>query len=165
MNSQKAIEIASRIYGLYLLVQIPFSLSGLLSVFAVNQAEFIKNPLLYKVWAILHPLFYIIVAIILISKAEKISNFVAKKSKETTQTKENGPNYYSLSFWLILLGIYFFIDSTSSLIRDLIRYPLHWGDSYSWSVLLSHGFTIITGCFLIFKTEWIESKIITKTER
>ena len=165
MNTKKAIEIASRIYGLYLLVQIPFALSGLLAVLAVNQNEFLKNPLLYKVWAIIHPLFYIIVAVILIFKAEKISNLIVRESNKSFQDYENGPNYSRLSFWLILLGVYFVISATSFLIRDFIRFPINLGDNYSWSLLLSHGFSVIAGIFLILKHNWLESRIARKVER
>ncbi|MCD4759430.1 hypothetical protein K8R33_00910 [archaeon] len=159
MTTKKAIEIASRVYGLYLLIQIPFALAGLISVFAIKQDEFLKNPLLYKIWAFIHPVFYLIVAILLISKAEKISNFIAGKSKENSKAGEGLSNFSQLSFWLILLGVYFFITSTSSLIRDFFRFPISSGDSFIWSILLSHGFNIIVGILLITKTEWIESKI------
>ena len=160
MSTKKAIEIATRIYGLYLLVQIPYAFSGLISSFAINQEKFIKNPVLYNIWASFLPIFYIIVAILLISKAEKISNFISGDSKVTPKTDKSDPNYFNLSFWLILLGIYFFTSGTSSLIRDLFLLPIRSGGGFYWSNLFAHGFTVVAGIFMILKNELIESKIL-----
>jgi len=166
MTTKKAIEIASRIYGLYLLIQLPIALSGLFSVFAINNDQWVKNPMLYQIWAVLHPILYLIIALILILKAESIANLVAGKKQGKEITEEgNKPSHSQLSFWIILLGIYFLISSASKLIGDLVRHPLHWGDAYSWSILLSHGCILISSFVLILKSEWIESIIIKRLER
>ena len=55
MDKKKLIEIAVRIYALYLLIQIPIALWAIVSVFAVDTSQFVINPFLYKTWAVISP--------------------------------------------------------------------------------------------------------------
>ena len=55
MNKKTFIEIAIRVYALYLLVQIPFALRGIVSAFSMDQSKFVLNPTLYKIYALVVP--------------------------------------------------------------------------------------------------------------
>ncbi len=166
MNTKKAIEIASRIYGLYLLIQIPLALLGLLSAYAVDNEQFFKNPILYRVWATMLPLLYIIIATFLISKAKLIAKIVAGSESEIANQKDtNSPSHTRLSFWIILLGIYFLISSGSKLIQSIVGQPIQLNNSYLWALVLSQGSVALLSLFLILKSEWLESKIVKKVKR
>ena len=164
MDKKKAIEIAARIYGLYLLVQIPLALTGLFSVFSIDHGQFVKNPLLYKTWAIIHPIFYVSIAIFLIFKAEYISKILAGKPTRDDEGIKPNQAHMRLSFWITLLGLYFFIDSSSSFIRDIIRHPLHWGDKYAWSIIISHGMIFLASVFMIFRSDRLEHFLRMKSK-
>ena len=166
MTTKKAIEIASRIYGLYLLIQLPMALTGLFTVFSINQDQFVRNPILYQTWAVLNPIVFTLIALVLIMKAELIANLiVGEKSDKSVTTENNAPVHSRLSFWFILLGLYFFIRSISKLVGDIVRHPLYQGDAYSWSILLANGCMLFLSCVLIFKSEWVESTITKRIKR
>ena len=166
MEKKKIIEIVSRVYGLYLLVQLPLALTGLIAVFSLEQAEFVKYPVLYRSWAVISPILYLIIASILISKADYISNLVVGKSDVRS---ENIPDtrhaHTKLSFWITLLGLYFLITSFSSMVRDLIRHPLYSGDSFAWSLLLSQGLIFLASIYMVFRSKQLESFILKKSGR
>jgi hypothetical protein len=164
MDKRKFIEIASRIYGLYLLIQIPLALSALLSVFSIDHGQFVKNPFLYKSFAVMHPVIYLAIAICLIFKAEYISKIIAGKSTNDDNEAKPNQSHMSLSFWITLLGLYFLIDSSSSFIRDIIRHPPRWGDSYPWSIIISHGMIFCTSIYMILRSNRIEQYLQMKSK-
>ena len=162
MDKEKIIEIAARIYGLYLLAKIPLALWGLISVFAMNQDQFVKNPLLYKTWATINPVLYLIIAIFLILKAEYISKLIVGKSKGIENSSDPGQTYMQLSFWITLLGLYFVIESSASLIRNIIMHPSSWGSRYDWSIIISYGIQFILSLYMVFRSKKVENIILIK---
>ena len=166
MEKKRIIEIVARIYGLYLLVQLPITLAALIAVFSLDQAEFIKYPILYKSWAVISPIIYLIIASILISKAEYISNIVTGKSGARSERKlDINQAHTELSFWITLLGLYFLITSFSSLVRDLIRHPLNSGDNFAWSLLVSQGLIFLASLYMVFRGKQLEGFILRNSDR
>lgn len=166
MDKKTIIEMVSRLYGLYLLVQLPLAFAGLMAVFSLDQAEFIKYPLLYKTWAVINPILYIVIASILISKAEYLSNLVVGKAYvRSEETPDTTQTHTKLSFWITLLGLYFLITSFSSIVRDIIRHPIYSGSSFAWSLLLSQGLILLASLCMIFRSKQLEGFILRKSKR
>ena len=164
MDKEKIVEIAARIYGLYLLVKIPIALWGIISVFAMNQDQFVKNPFLYKTWAIINPVLYLIIAIFLIFKADYISKLIVGKSKSIENDSGPGKTYMQMSFWITLLGLYFVIESSASFIRNIIMHPPSWGNRYDWSIIISYGLQLFLSLYMVFRSENVENIILIKSK-
>ena len=144
MSKKKAIEIAVRIYALYLLVQIPMALLGILPVFSLDNSKFIVNPALYRTWAIFNPFLYLLISLVLLAKAQLISRAIVGKEQENDTTlHETSPRHYQLSFWMTLLGLYLLVTYVSSIIRELMRTPIMASDHYMWSIVVPEGMVIV----------------------
>ena len=138
---------------------------GILSAFGLDNDQFVKYPALYQAWAIIAPLLYLLMAYILISKAEYISTLVVKKDDNS---RINNPNYYplhsQLSFWITLLGLYFIITSASQVAKNVISYPLHLGDSFIMSLFASQGLILFAGLYMTFRSKKVEAFIQKKSK-
>lgn len=160
MNKKNIVEIVIRIYALYLLVMIPMSIWGIISVFSMDNSQFIKNPALYKFSSIVYPFLYFIISMFLLSKAENIAQFIVGRGESKTKSTEKTLPYTQLSFWITLLGLYFFITSISTLISELIRMSSFLDDSFIWSIIISKGIVIIIACYMTFSSQKVESLIL-----
>ncbi|MCP4632014.1 MAG: hypothetical protein GY855_03735 [candidate division Zixibacteria bacterium] len=165
MNKKVLIETAIRIYALYILVEIPMALWGLVTVFAVDQTQFIINPLLYQTWAIVCPFLYLIVSLLLLFKAESIARAIAgKNDEENNSLRENISKDSNLAIWITLLGIYLLVTHFSSAIGELIRSPITSIDHYTWSVLVSKGIVIAASFFMTFHSKKVEDIILKRSK-
>jgi len=164
MTKRHIIEIAIRIYALYLLVQIPMSVWGIGSVFLMDYSQLVKDPLLYKAWAIVSPFLYFLISMFLLLKAENISKFIVGRHEIKTESDERFPPYSELSFWITLLGIYFLVTSISSIIAELIRTPIYVRDNYMWSIIIPKSIMIVAAYYMTFKSQKV-ADFILKNQR
>jgi hypothetical protein len=142
MNKRSIIEIAIRIYALYLITQVPMVLWGIVPVFAMDTSNFVTNPGLYRIWAIVNPFLYLFISLILLIKAPFISNVIVGKQEEDTRGHESSLQQSHLSFWITLLGLYFLITYVFSMIAELVKIPIMAGDHYMWSIVVANGIVI-----------------------
>jgi hypothetical protein len=159
MNKRSIIEIVIRIYALYLIIQVPMLLWGIVSVFSMDTSKFFTNPELYRIWGIVNPFVYLLISLILLVKAPFISKAIVGKQEEDTRGYENPLQQSNLSFWITLLGLYFLVTYVSSMIEDLIRIPITVGDHYIWSIIVAKGIVIGGSVFMTFRSKRVAELI------
>jgi len=160
MGKRNIIEIAIRMYALYLLVRVPMTLVGIVSAFAMDYSKLVKNPMLYKAWAIASPLLYFLIAMLLLLKSGDIAVFIVGRHEINGEPEEKMP-YSELSFWIILLGIYFLVTSVSSIVAELVRTPLYVNDNFMWSILISKCVVAVTAYYMIFRSRKVANFILS----
>lgn len=164
MNKRKVVEIAARIYGLYLLTQLPMVLAGILPAFSLDNEKFVKHPSVYQAWALIAPLLYLLIAYILISKSISISKVIAgKEYNSITKQKDEILPHSQLSFWVTLLGLYFIVTSASQIVKNIISYPIYAGDSFTLGLFASQGLILFAGLYMTFRSKKVEAFIQKKS--
>ena len=164
MNKRSIIEIAIRIYALYLIIQVPMLVWGIVSVFSMDTSKFVTNPELYRIWSVVNPFFYLLISLILLVKAPFISKAIVRKQEEDTRGYENNLQQSSLSFWITLLGLYFLVTYVSSMIEELIRIPIMAGGHYMWSIIVAKGIVIGVAVFMTFRSKRVAELIWRKSQ-
>ena len=163
MGIRKAVEIGIRIYGIYLLVQIPLSLWGIVFSFGANLEQFARNPRLYIIWSVVAPFLYLGIAIILILKAESISKIVTRETSEPSKDQQVELSHYQLSFWITLLGINLLVTYVSKMLGNIMRTPLTIPDFFTASIVLPQGIVIGISLYMIFRSKNVERYINKKS--
>ena len=164
MNKRSIIEIAIRIYALYLIIQVPMLLWGIVSVFSMDTSKFLTNPELYRIWAIVNPFLYLLISLILLVKAPLISKAIVGKQEEDTKGYENSLQQSNLSFWITLVGLYFLVTYVSSIIEELIRIPITVGGHYVWSIIVAKGIVVAVAVFMAFRSKRVAELIWRKSQ-
>ncbi len=164
MNKRSIIEIAIRIYALYLITQVPMMLWGIVSVFSVDTSKFFTDPRLYRIWAIVNPFLYLLISWVLLIKAPWISKAIVGRQEEDAGDYESGLQKSNLSFWITLLGLYFLVTYVSSMIGELITIPIRVRDHYMWSIVIAKGIVIGVGVFMTFRSKRVAELIWRKSQ-
>ena len=164
MNRRSIIEIAIRIYALYMITQVPMVLWGIVSVFSIDTSTFVTNPELYRIWAIVNPFLYLLVSLILLTKAPFISKAIAGKQEEDTTVHDSSMKQSNLSFCIMLLGLYFLVTYVSSMISELIKIPIMAGGHYMWSIVVANGIVICVAVFMTFRSKRVAEFILRKSQ-
>ena len=167
MSKRSIVEIAIRIYALYLFTQVPMGLWGIISIFSMDISKFVTNPELYRIWAIVNPFLYLLISLILLIKAPFISKAIIGKQEEDSRDHESSLQQANLSFWITLLGLYFLVTYVSSMIAELIRIPIMAADHYMWSIVVANGIVVGIAVFMTFSKQKgcrINNEKITRQE-
>jgi hypothetical protein len=164
MNKRSIIEIAIRIYALYLIIQVPLLLWGIVSVFSTDISNFVTNPELYRIWAIILPFLYLLISLILLLKAPFISKAMVGKQEDDTRGYGNSLQQSNLSFWITLLGLYFLVTYVSSMIEELIRIPIMAVGHYMWSIIVAKGIVVGVAVFMTFRSKRVAELILRKSQ-
>ena len=165
MNLKNILSIIIRLYGLFLLLQVPIATMSAISVFAVENSQFVKNPTLYKFANIAYPFLFLFISYVLIKKADSIANYlVLNTNSNIINSDKSVSEQYNLYFWITLLGIYFFVTSITDIIREIIRSPIMAGDWYTWSIVIAKGIVLLASYFFIFKSKQVEEFIKFKAQ-
>ncbi len=164
MNKRSIMEIVIRIYALYLLIQVPMLLWGVVSVFSMDTSKFFTNPQLYRIWAMVSPILYLLISLILLIKAAFISKAIVGRQEEDAADYESGLQKSNHSFWITLLGLYFLVTYVSSMIEELIRIPITVGGHYMWSIIVAKGIVIGVGVFMTFRSKRVAELIWRKSQ-
>ena len=164
MSKRSIIEIAIRIYALYLIIQVPLLLWGVVSVFSTDISKFVTSPELYRIWAIVNPFLYLLISLTLLVKASFISKALVGKQEEDTKGYENNLQQSNLPFWITLLGLYFLVTYISSMIEELTRIPITFGGYYVWSIIVAKGIVIGVAVFMTFRSKRVAELILRKSQ-
>ena len=165
MAKRDIFEIVSKAFGLYCIVQFIRSTPAVVGAIIVNQPDVITNRPLYIALMSLYPLTFLFLSIIFIRKSNAISNYFFSKSDPNRYSedmrKDENPAYAKLSFWIVIIGFYYLISSTGTVLSGLPAIYAKVKEGY----FLTHDpflpqaviFVMSLGCIL--KSEKIEEYI------
>jgi hypothetical protein len=119
----------------------------------------------------LYPLLHLIFAYIFLKK----SNIVLKmfgsgksnSSVPTAELNEEQPIYAKLSFWITIIGLYYFVSSASVVVSRIGTLAIELGEGMylAHNPLLPQAFTFILSLLFIFRSENVANYIKNKSKK
>jgi hypothetical protein len=167
MRKHDVFEIITKVFGLYCIVQFIRSAPAVFAAIAVNQPEFVTNVALYIVTISLYPLVFLVLSVIFIFKSDLITQFLCpelgSKVAFDDHIETERPAYGKLPFWITIIGIYYLISSTASVLSGLptIFIKMKEGWILTHDPFIPQTLILIMSLACIFKSEKIE-EIINK---
>ena len=171
MSKQAVSEIASRVFGLYCIVQFVQSTPAIIAAIGFQNREFISNKTLHFVLTSIYPLVYLALAYIFLVKSEWIIKIVGLERENVAVTEstypENDALYNKLHFWILILGICFFISAVSNILVGMgtLTYKLKNGWFIAHDPVLPQAATLILSVIYIFRSEQIAKFLETRRNK
>ena len=171
MSKQAVLEIASKIFGLYCIVQFIQSTPAIIAAIVIQNREFISNICLHIALTSLYPLVFLALAYLFIVKTETIIKIICPESEKVAVSEstypENDALYNKLHFWILILGVYFFIFAISKVLIGIgtLAYKLKNGWFIAHDPVLPQAITLILSIFCIFRSEQIAKFIEVKRKK
>jgi len=154
MSKRDIFEIGFRMFGLYMLFQVPFHLLNVGLAFAHDSTQFYTNIFLYRFVIILAPLMLLVLSLLFIFKGASLAAFFTTDVKANTTSADSDSSAYNhLPFWVVLIGLFYIISSASSFIGDIIKLPGGSPSWYWWGSVISHGVTGALALMFIFRSK------------
>lgn len=123
MIKRDVFGIVVKAFALYCIVQFIRSTPAVIGAIVIDQPEFVTNRPLYILLMSLYPIVFIALAFIFIKNSESIVDFFYAKSDNEDEMNAESKNakfsYEGLSFWIIIIGIYYFISATATVLSGL----------------------------------------------
>ena len=115
MTKHNVLEIVIKSFGLYCLIQFIRSAPAVASAITLDQPGFVSNRALYASLMCLYPLLHLILSYIFLRKSQVImklfGSFNSESKIPTTDSNEPQTIYAKLSFWITIIGLYYFVSS------------------------------------------------------
>ena len=168
MSKLDVLEIVSKSFGLYCIVQTIKYIPAVIGAIVINQPEFITNKTLYIVSTLMYPIVFLLLSIVFILKTEWIVKILFSTSSleniRQSKTNSDKPNYEKLSFWITLIGVYYLLSSIAIVLYSLptIFIKLKEGWFFTHDPFLPKTIILILSLICIFKSERIERIITNK---
>ena len=165
MQKSDVFEIITKIFGLYCIVQFIRSMPATFGAIVIDHPEFITNKPLYVISMSLYPIVFLLLAIIFIFKSDQITKLFFPKSVTMSTSEhhfsEEKPAYEKLSFWIVIVGFFYLISSTASVLSGLptIFIKMKTGWFLTHDPFLPQALTFIMSLFCVFRSEKIEEFI------
>ncbi len=166
MTKSDFFEIIAKVFGLYCFIQFITSTPSVIGAIVVNQPDFITNRPLYISLMSIYPLIFLFLSVIFIRKSDAVANFFFLKSDLKNPTSENlrnyeKPPYSKLSFWIAIIGFYYLISSTATVLTGLptIFAKVKEGWFLTHDPFLPQALIFIMSLLCLIKSEKIEEFI------
>ena len=165
MKKRDVFGIIVKAFALYCIVQFIRSTPAVIGAIVIDQPEFITNRPLYILLMSLYPIAFIALAFIFIRYSELIVSFFFKEpdTRADSNAEQNSekPLYENLSFWIILIGIYYFISATASVLSGLPSLPtkVKEGWFFTHDPFLPQALILIMSILCILKSDKIVEMI------
>jgi hypothetical protein len=165
MLKRDVFEIIAKIFGHYCVVQLIRSTPAVIGAIVIDQPDFITNKPLYIMTMSLYPLVFLFLAVIFLWKSNLITKLFYSESSPmdeyNDQIKNESPPYTKLSFWIVIIGFYYLISATASVLSGLpsIFMKLREGWFFTHDPFLSQTLILLMSLVCIFKSEKIEEVI------
>lgn len=168
MKTNQILQIVCITIGIYYVLAFFFGLVGMGMLFSMEDNEYLSKKT-QVIWTIITLLTMLLISYVFIFKNLTIVKFIKSKTKFENSEADNSTthNKPNLSFWIIIVGLYYFVDSISTLLSQLpevlsLNAPflskLFW-----WNQTGSGIVGLIFSLFFIFQSNRIESFIKSKT--
>ncbi len=171
MTKQNVLEIVLKTFGLYCLMQFIRSTPAVASAIALDQPGFVSNRALYASLMCLYPLLHLFLAYIFLKKSQLVMKLFgsidAKSIHPSNDSNQLQPIYAKLSFWITIIGLYYFISSASVVVSRLGTIAINLGEGMylAHDPLLPQAFIFILSIIFIFRSQRVASYIKEKSKK
>jgi hypothetical protein len=165
-NKGDILELVLKLFGVYLLFGFLSAIPmAILSISSTPFSEHIINKSLYYSLYASFPLLYLIFSMLLIFKGTAISKFLAgKQTSQDLSPSGEIPLHNRLSFWIILIGIFYFVNSAEGIVLASFKFTHTQLNPFLWSDFITKTIKLILSLILIFKSTSIENLISRKSK-
>jgi hypothetical protein len=130
MTKRDAIEIGTKLFGLYCLMTAIITIPVALMAFSTKHPW----PLTSIILSCTIPILYFVLAMLFLSKGSMIVSLLTGESPAEVPLETREAHGDSLlSLWVVIIGLYYFVSSSTSVISQVIWVFLAFRDSYSVS--------------------------------
>lgn len=170
ITKQNIIEIVVKAFGLYCLIQVIRSVPGVLSAITLDQSEFVTNRILYASLMALYPLLHLTLADIFLKKSDIILKMFGSGKSDSSvsisELDEGQAIYAKLSFWITIMGLYYFISSASVMVSWLVTFAIKQGEGMYLvnDSFLPQAFIFVLSIIFIFRSENVAIYIKNKAK-
>lgn len=159
MSKKNLFETGLRLLGIYLLLQVPLASLRIGMAFAHDVSEYFNHVLLYRSVVILSPLFLILMSSVLLFKASSIATFFISDNNPVKQEPAPSGSIYTLSFWIILIGLFYLISSITKIISELMQFSVTFPAWLAWGSIFSQALMLFFAVAFIFRSNKIAGLI------
>jgi hypothetical protein len=154
MNKRDILEVAIKIIGLYLVLLFVGSMSTVGGAISTADNQFIENKTVLVGLTCLAALLYFIFAVAFLCRGRRIAEMLTQDS-EIGPASERPllPPYARLSFWVRLLGLYFFVSVSSRLVSAIAQAGYTIRSGFWWSRIIGEAFELILAIIFVLKSE------------
>jgi hypothetical protein len=171
MSKQTALEITYKIFGLYCIVKFIQSTPAVIAAIVIDNVEIIPNKTLHAVLTSLYPLLFLLLAYIFLMKSETVTKIIGSKRNDIADPEssysENDSLYIKLHFWIMIIGIYYFISAISKVLVGIGTFAIKLRDG--WFImhdpLLPQTIIVALSLICIFRSEQVAKFIETKRKK
>ena len=169
MTKQNGLEIVIKVFGLYCLIQFIRSTPAVASAIALDQTGFVSNRALYASLMCLYPLLHLVLSYIFLRKSQMVMKLFESNNSESilpsNDSNQLQPIYTKLSFWITIIGLYYFVSSVSVVVSRLGTIAINLGEGMylAHDPLLPQAFIFILSIIFIFRSERVASYIKEKS--
>ncbi|MDA3800386.1 MAG: hypothetical protein PF692_15080 [Kiritimatiellae bacterium] len=172
MTKRDLLEVVIKILGVYCFILFVRFLPNLPMFFVTTgMDDYITNNTLYVLLTCLYPLINLALSYVFVIKTEMVLNVlrISGEQNETVDRHET-PAYGRLSFWIRIIGLYYFVSSATkvaslipALALDFTRTSTSVYHSLSGIKMWPQLIILALSLFFIFKNNKVEY-IITRTK-
>ena len=166
MSKQDIFEIAVKLFGIYCFVEFLGSLPLVGIAFSTDQSLLAPNVTLQRLSFCSIAFLHLMASLLLLFKGKAIAHMLAGVKPGTFQGKEEAvPPYARLSFWIILIGIFYFVSSAAKLVFQGMQYSATYSGVYWWSETFSQAVIFALAVVFIIGSKGVENFIQGKPAR
>jgi uncharacterized membrane protein required for colicin V production len=167
MSKRDALEIAVKIFALYCVVAFFASIPNAAMAFAADTGNLVTNRALFLFLSCLHPVLYLVLAIVFLSKGQAIAAALASGDSVSAAREEHEkfPPYTQLYFWITVIGLYYLVSASTSLASDLVRVTFAIRNTFWWMGVVSNAMTLAVALIFTLKSKKVAEYVERFSDR
>ncbi len=164
MKKQDLLEIGIKLLAIYNFIRLLASIP-ILGAILTQYSEHTTNHLLNTIIPCGLFLMYLIITLVLLSKATPIAKALSGDAVCEECSPKNLSRDRHLSLGITLIGIYYFVSSASALVSQIMLKNMNYTGSHWWIKIISQLLILILSLIFIFKNGCIEKFINKYSDR
>ena len=170
MTKQNFLEIVVKSFGLYCLIQFIRSAPAVASAFTLGESGFVTSKALYASLMAIYPLLHLILVYIFLRKSNIVMKLLGSAKFDSSismaDLNEVQPRPAWLSFWITIIGLYYFVSSVSVVVSRMGTLAIKLGEGWHsvHDPLLPQAFIFILSIIFIFRGENVANFIKSKSK-
>jgi hypothetical protein len=156
MSKRDVLEVAIKIMGLVSLFLFLGSIAVVAGAIAAADNKFFESKTVYVTLLCIGSFLYLFFAGAFLWQGKRIAEMLTRDS-EIADTGERAtlPPYARLSFWVRILGLYFFVAVISRLISTLAQAGVTVRSPFWWGMLVGEATEFAIAVVFIFRSEQV----------
>ena len=153
MSKRDVLEVAIKLVGLYALFSFLGSVALVGGVISSADKQFVGSKTMYVSFTCLAAILYLIFAVAFLWRGRRIAELLTRDSEIGPAGERAAlPPYAHLSFWVRILGLYFFVAVSSELVSAIAQAGITVRSGFWWSRLVGESLQLALSVVFIFRS-------------